>query len=908
MAEEAAVGLGFLLENLKQLLLYNAHLILNVKSYVESLHNDLQLFNAFLKDMAKRDNNPEVLNTLVKQIRDVVYEAEDCVDMYVSHSAMQKARSGLEKAVHIFDDSTKLRDMAEKIKSIRAMVNYIFDDTRNTAVENKSMRAKVNDIYQDKKYGFEAQLVAAPPVKKEEAPIVEDNVVGFKDEAEKVTKLLIEGPEELQVISIVGMAGLGKTTLAKMIYTDPNVIFKFYNCAWIFVSQEYSKKEVLQDILRQFTKPSDVDMNEDELADELRKFLEKGNYLIVMDDVWTNEAWDDLKTAFPENKNKSRILLTTSIEKVANHANPNIDPYKLRFLTTEECTILLRRKALGSMECPDELREHELQIVQKCRGLPLAIVVIGGILLGKGKESESWKKVAESVEAFINMDDEKKMDHFIEMSFDNLPYHLKTCFLYFGIFPEDFQIPVWKLLRLWIAEGFIQQSEGMNMSLEDIAEEYLEDFISRNLVMVGQRRLNGKVKTCHIHDMLHLFCKKRAVQESFFVEITQLNQGTCSSSNLDSEKCRRLSINSKILEYISSKPTGPRVRSFLCFAPEEITLQRGQNSSIPCAFKLLRVLDGKPIHFTRFPADLTQLVHLRYLVLSCNFEILPAALSSLWNMQTLVVETSSRTLEIKADVWKMIQMRHLKTNVSTTLKGPLAKSRKSKEDSRNFQTLSTISPESCTEGVFAAAPCLRKLGIRGKLAKLLHIKHNGSSLFDCLGKLDYLENLKLWNDVYPQPPSEGKISSLPQNYKFPSNLKKLTIVETRLDWKHMSTLGLLEGLEILKLKDNAFIGDLWKSQDGGFRSLIVLHIGRTDLVYWKASAVHFPRLKCLRLNHCSELDEVPFELANVPSFQILDLKFTTRAAAVSAKTISEHKRQPGGSGFELSIYPPDHYQ
>ncbi|CAA3028968.1 Hypothetical predicted protein [Olea europaea subsp. europaea] len=145
MADETAVG--FLLENLKQLLLYNANLILNVKSDVESLHKDLQLFKAFLKDMAKRDNNPEVLNTLMKEIRDIVYEAEDYVDMYVSHSAMQKARSGVKKFVHIFDHTTTLRGTAEKIKATRT---------------------KVNDIYQNKKFGFEALLVAAPPVKKKE--------------------------------------------------------------------------------------------------------------------------------------------------------------------------------------------------------------------------------------------------------------------------------------------------------------------------------------------------------------------------------------------------------------------------------------------------------------------------------------------------------------------------------------------------------------------------------------------------------------------------------------------------------------------------------------------------------------------------------------------------------------------
>ncbi|KAL2553140.1 putative disease resistance RPP13-like protein 3 [Forsythia ovata] len=893
MADGAAVG--FLLENLKHLLLYNAHLILEVKSDVESLHKDLQLFKAFLKDTAGRPNNHETLKVLVKQIRDIVYEAEDYVDIYVSYAAVHKARSYLKKAFSIFDHPTKLRNIAEDIKS---------------------MRAKVKDMYEDKRFGFEALQVGQPStIKEKKAPIVEeDNVVGFEDEAEIITNLLTKGSEELEVISIVGMAGLGKTTLAKMIYRDPKIEYEFYSRAWVYVSQEYSRKEVLLIILRQLIKPttSMCDMNDVELADKLHKVLEKGKYLIVMDDVWTNEAWDDFKNAFPSNKKNSRILLTSRIDTVAMHANPNIEPHNLRFLTSDESLTLLQMKALGSKEFPDELREHGLRIVKKCKGLPLAIVMIGGILRAKGKESHWWEKVAQSVDAYITMDQEKTMD-IINLSFNHLPYHLKTCFLYFGMFPEDFPIPVWKLLLLWIAEGFIQQNEGM--SLEDIAEEYLEDLINRNLVMVKDRRSNGKVKTCQVHDMLHLFCKNQGSQENFFHEVKQFNRVTYLSSNPNLENYRRLCIHSYISDYLSSKPSGLRVRSFLCFAHEEITLQPEHISSIPGAFKLLRVLDGKPIRFTRFPADITQLIHLRYIVLTGNFKILPKDLSSLWNIQTLIVETSSRTLEIKADVWKMIQLRHLKTNASTSLPtnastsllGPLAKRRKTTEDSSrngNLKTVSTISPESCTEDVFAAAPNLSKLGIRGQLAKLLDVK-GGSSLFDSLGKLDYLENLKLWNDVFPSPPSQGKIVSLPQSYKFPSKLKKLTIVETMLDWKQMSTLGMLESLEILKLKDNAFKGDLWKPQDGGFRSLKVLHIGRTDLVYWEASARHFPGLRCLRLKHCNKLEAVPVGLAEVSSFLILELNCTTEQAARSARKIQQRKQN---MQFKLSIYPPSHDQ
>ncbi|CAA2993882.1 late blight resistance homolog R1B-17 [Olea europaea subsp. europaea] len=891
----------FLLENLKQLLLYNANLILDVKGQVEFLYNDLSLFKAFLKDSTEKRNKNATLQELVKQIRDVVYEAEDTVDTFVAQAAVHKSRSSIERAFHIFDYPAKLRSVAKRIEDIRT---------------------KVKDIYEHKKFGFEALQDGdgSRKSKEKKAPIVEeDNVVGFEDEAEKVTNLLTGGSDELEVISIVGMPGLGKTTLAKMIYRDPKIEYEFYNRAWVYVSQEYSRKEVFLNIWGHFAKPSDeiYRMNEESIARELRAFLEKGKYLIVMDDVWTEDAWNDLKIAFPRNKKRSRILLTSRIRRVAVHANPTMEPHNLRFLTSDESWTLLRRKALGGEECPDELLQPGKHIARECGGLPLALVVIGGILLEKGTESYWWDKVAQSVDAYLSMDQEKRMDSFIALSFNHLPYHLRACFLYFGMFPEDFQIPVWKLVHLWIAEGFITQKEGM--SLEDIAEEYLDDLVNRNLVMVGKRRSNGKVKTCHVHDMLHVFCKKQAAQENFFQEIKRFDRVTYSSSYPAMDMYRRLCIHSRILNYLSSKPSGPRVRSFLCFSSEEIVLQAEHISSIPGAFKLLRVLDAKPILFTRFPTDLTQVVHLRYLVLSSNFKILPAAISSLWNMQSLIVETSSRTLEIKGDIWKMIQLRHLKTNASTFLHGPLAKSRKRKDDSlinANLRTLSTICPESCTEDVFARAPNLKKLGIRGRLAKLLDTR-GASSLFGSLGKLDYLEDLKLLNDVFPDPPSEGKLAGLPQRYNFPPKLKKLTLADTLLEWNQMATLGMLESLEILKLKDNAFKGDWWRPEDGGFRALKVLFIGKTDLVHWHASTHHFPRLRSLYLKHCSSLEEVPFSLADVSSLQLIDLYCTTKSAAASAQKIQKHKKKMKNEAekqstkrivFKLSVYPPDQDQ
>ncbi|KAL7149326.1 hypothetical protein ABFS83_05G032200 [Erythranthe nasuta] len=891
----ADAAVEFLLENLKQLLLYNAKLITDIKDQVEFLYNDLTLFKAFLKDSTDKRSKHETLKELVKQIRNVVYEAEDAIDSFVAQAAAHKARKPLSKALHMFDYPAKLRNVGREIESIRT---------------------KVKDIYEHKKFGFEIVNVGDGSnggTKEKKPPVVEeDNVVGFEDEAEKVINLLTGGSDELQVISIVGMPGLGKTTLAKMIYRNSKIEYEFYSRAWVYVSQDYSRKELFLNILSNFTQLTDsmYKMNDENLAKELYKFLEKGKYLIVLDDVWTEEAWNDLKIAFPKNNKRSRILLTSRIKKVAIHANPNLEPHNLRFLTPEESWRLLQRKALGAENCPEEFMKDGMHISNECQGLPLAIVVIGGILLEKG--TDWWEKVARSVDAYIAMDQDKRVDNFIALSYNHLPYHLKACFIYFGMFPEDFEIPVWKLVRLWIAEGFIQQNQ--EMSWEDIAEEYLEDLVGRNLVMVGRLRSNGKIKTCRIHDMLHEFCKKEAAEENFFQEIKRFDRGSYVSSNPALEKYRRLCIHTRVLDYISSKPKGPRVRSFLSFSSDETILPAEHNSSIPGAFKLLRVLDARSVIFTRFPTDLTKLVHLRYIVLSSNFKTLPEAISSLWNMQTLVVETSSRDLVIQADIWKMIQLRHVKTNASTVLAGPVSKSRKGKDEvlmTGSLQTLSTVSPESCTEEVFARAPNLKVLGIRGQLGKLLEIK-NGSMLFDSLGRLSHLENLKLLNDVFPRPPSEGSLSRLPHPYKFPPNLRKLTLSDTLLEWKDMSTLGMLENLEVLKLKDNAFKGEWWKTEDGGFRGLRVLHIGRTNLVTWNvASGNHFPRLRHLFLKHCGSLASVPLVFGDVVCLQVVDIYCTNESVAASARKIEGRKKevqgkQSGrGNGFKLSVYPPD---
>lgn len=877
---------GFLLENLKEILVYNADLIGGVQENVKDLCDDLDTLRGFIKEYTKEERKNDILKAVVKEIRNVVNEAEDAIETVVVETAIQEQRSFIRKALHMFDHQLKIRRVAKEIQGVRE---------------------KVKDIYKNKaKFGLEALQIDEEsnrnPARKRSSPAVEeDNVVGFDDEAHKIVELLTEEPQELQVISIIGTAGQGKTTLSKKVLNDPKIEYKFSIRAFVHVSQDYRRREVFLSILSTFTHltPELNLMSDDLLAESIRIHLKTIKYLFIIDDVWSREDWDSIKIAFPNNNKYSRLLITTRSKNVALHANPSIRPHDLRSLTLDESQKLLRLRVYGVDSCPADLEEYVLQIANKCGGLPLAVVVIAGILLNKRDRTSWWMKVADNVNDYFSRDQEQSND-VTALSYTHLPFHLKPCFLYLGVFCEESEIPVWKLLRLWISEGFIHSNGEARM--EDRAEEYLEELVERDLVMVGKRKSDGKLKTCRISTTLRGFCKKMALEETLFQEIKDSDMYAMSSPSLDN--CRRLCVNSKVKEYLNSKPSGEHVRSILAFPKEEAVFDP-DILFIPDAFTLLRILDIQAIKFSSFPDELCNLVLLKYLALSGEFEMVPEEMSNLWNIQTFISETTGRVLHVEANIWRLLHLRHFHSNVAASFLCPPSKSHKDRQMHGDMQTLSLISTESCQKDVFERTPHLKKLGICGKLSIIME-GSGECSLFDYLYKLESLENLKLMNDD-----PDTKLQFLPHSNSFPSKLTKLTLSNTRLDWKHIRTIGELHNLEVLKLKDNAFEGETWETEGGGFYRLKVLFIGKTNLIVWKASAHHFPLLKTLTLKNCDSLEAVPSGLAEIPSLQAIELLYANSSAASSARKVQilklqiQAKKGIRGNGFKLSVYPPD---
>nr|GLL32982.1 putative late blight resistance protein homolog R1A-10 [Ipomoea trifida] len=347
-----------------------------------------------------------------------------------------------------------------------------------------------------------------------------------------------------------------------------------------------------------------------------------------------------------------------------------------------------------------------------------------------------------------------------------------------------------------------------------------------------------------------------------------------------------------------SKPSGEHIRSLLTSTKYEVP--KHHLATIPKSYPLLKVFDVEDLKFDILPKEFYQLYHLRYLAVTTELKIFPKPFTNLWNTQTLVFNTSQSSVEVKAEIWKLTKLRHLLANASLEFPTP----ENCRDKCEDLQTLSSISPKSCTEAIFDKMPNLLKLGIRGNLVELLE-KKGGICLFDNIGnQLSKLQNLKL---VHETANSQGSIlRNFPRADKFPTYLRKLTLSNTSFEWNDISILGSLDGLEVLKLEEFAVKGDSWELNNTVvFKSLQFLRIGRTDLAYWTSKETSFPALKKLYLLHCTNLNAVPLALKDVKGLKFMELFCTNKNAATSARKIQNLKPKEHGL-LELSVYPPNH--
>ncbi|KAL0644365.1 hypothetical protein Bca4012_042655 [Brassica carinata] len=366
-----------------------------------------------------------------------------------------------------------------------------------------------------------------PSQQRQEFPkIHEGNLVGMEANVKTLLGYLVEG-DDIQVVSITGMGGLGKTTLARQVFHDNLVKKKFDRLAWVCVSQVCDHIKVWQAILQNFRSKEQQKeiqkMTKAALQGEPFELLETSNSLIVLDDIWNKEDWDLIKRIFPH-KAGSKVLLTSRNERVARPGETYID-FKPECLSDQDSwtlfkSIAMPRKDASEMTPGDEevekMEKMGKKMMEHCRGLPLAIRVLGGLLAEK-YTIHNWERLSLNVGSHLvgrtSDDNNNSLNHILSLSFEELPVYLKLFFLYLAHFPEDYEINVEDLSYYWAAERILEY--GTRDRIRDVGDNYFWELVRRNMVISEIDKTTGRFETCRLHDLMRDICLFKAKEENF---------------------------------------------------------------------------------------------------------------------------------------------------------------------------------------------------------------------------------------------------------------------------------------------------------------------------------------------------------------------------------------------------------
>lgn len=652
MVSVATGAMNSLLDKLTALLGKEFRLDNGVKRDIAFLKDELSCINALLEKLA----NMEVLDLQTKewrkQVREMAYDIEDCIDNYM-HQSCQKRSSGIIGFFHVYVQKVKdlsgHHGVAQQIKELK---------DRIVEAKHRRKRYKLDNEVDP---GTNNVLSIDPRLP---ALYVESSVlVGIDIPRHHLINMLDDGEQSLKVISIVGLGGLGKTTLANEAYK--RISWQFDCKAFVSVSQKPDVKKILWVILSQVKNQDCANTetgDENQLINALRGFLKDKRYFIVIDDIWNTQAWKTIKCALLDNSCGSRILVTTRIATIAKTCcSPHHDTvYELRQLSEADSMSLFYKRIFGSEDsCPINLKDVATDIIKRCGGLPLAIITMASLLATKSGRREEWLDVCSSIGLGLQNYKVEEMERILSLSYNDLPYHLKTCLLYLSMYPEDYKVDMFQLVRRWIAEGFVKVKSGRN--LVDEGKCYFNELINRSLIQPVNIELDGQATACRVHDMILDLIVSKAVEENFITPI-----GDPTQTLVSQEKVRRLSIDYRAPDAVISDSSliFSHSRSLSIFGYSEKMLSFSN-------FQALRVLDLESSVKLQncYLQNIGNLFQLRYLrIAASSITRLPEEIGELQFLETLDLR-STWIRKLPASIVKLRRLIFLLVNGSQLLDG-----------------------------------------------------------------------------------------------------------------------------------------------------------------------------------------------------------------------------------------------
>ncbi|XP_078166169.1 putative disease resistance RPP13-like protein 3 [Carex rostrata] len=831
---------------------------------LKKAQRELTRIQSCLKDADSKRKGDERVQNWLNELRDVAYRIEDAIDIFFikvecnqNHTFFQNFKKLLNKPREVYF----LHKLGTKLNSIQNELEEISKSRLNYGII----------ALQDIPVG---EAVILPFRRVTYSEVDETEVIGLHADRDNILKLL--RPEEIPrraVITIVGTGGIGKTTLAHMIYKSARAEFEYH--IMLSVSQQFSLIELLRRMLCQLIGSVPKEQDVEDLMSELKRNISGRRYLIILDDVWQVDVWNQLKDALPDVKNGSRVLITSRSIDVAISANPNMAPYELNLLDDKQSLDLLLKKVHSNQEPIEELPSDLLKLAdelsKKCKGLPLALIVVGGILITKVRNYHAWERVLRTMDWHSEGIECMKV---LAMSYDDMPYYLKACFLYLASFPEDYQISARCLIRMWVAEGFIPQ-EGRK-TMEDIAEDYLYELFQRSMIQVSSRHVNGSIKRFHVHDLLRDLAMHKAREENFVMVFSE--ESDCKKPN---KEIRRASFHS--LEDGDNSHLRNNLL-YLEYARSLLLFGEYGWSPIPAnnfrEFRLLKVLvleevENDDVDLVR---GLEKLVHLKYLGLrGCDIPISKCSFHRMKALETLDMRRIVNDVKLPNGLWSIDTLRHVMC--TTGLELP-----KTTAELKNIQTMQWVyfnkkmpllsnlcklglviekggDPIAFTSNLFAMLPSLVSLSINSRQSLTMEVVYPKA-----LPNYQHLQSLYL-NGEWPENVTLD--ASL-----FPPHLLKLTLACSFLEQNPMPELGKLKSLKKLFLHCGVLSIELDNSGPifcpAGFPVLQYLKLGVLSVKSLTVAEGAMPNLKYLNVYRRSIEFHLPPELQHVSITYILD--------------------------------------
>ncbi|XP_052193110.1 putative disease resistance RPP13-like protein 1 [Diospyros lotus] len=621
-----------------------------VEAKLKELRRKLLVLDTVLDDAEAKYIRKEAVKKWLDELKDAVYDAEDLVDE-ITYQALRckvehEYQSRPNQVTGLIPTSTISFDVGMESK-LEEMVHRLEDFVK----EKDALGLRVDD-------GGKSHVSRLPTT----SLVDETYVFGRDSEKEDIINLLLSDDacgNEIGVVPIVGMGGIGKTNLSQIVYNDARVNQHFEIKAWVFVSDVFDILGISKLILEGFTRTPLETANLDEIQVSLKEKLCGKKYLIVMDDVWNDnyEMWEILRRPLIAGAYGSKIIATTRNQSVASIMQ-TLPVQNLQPLSDEDCFSLFSKIAFthGLTTVPPNLKMMGVEMVKRCKGMPLAAKTLGGLLRSK-LDIEEWNDVLKS-DLWDLPEDKNNILPALRLSYYYLPSQLKQCFAYCSVFPKGYKFQKERLVLIWMAQSFVQ-SRG-NKTIEKISEEYFDELVSRSLFQQSAHKVTSKHTYFTMHDLVHDLAQAISGQFSIHIDYKKRR---------DIPKIvRHISLDPFVVEMMGisrfkALNEVKNLRTFLPLWPENVRLHNESLNLLP-PLNYLRVLSS-PI----LPHSIDSLTNLRFLDLSGSKILrLPESVCNLYNLRTLLLKECHSLTTLPSEIGKLICLRHLDISTKTYTK------------------------------------------------------------------------------------------------------------------------------------------------------------------------------------------------------------------------------------------------